>query len=111
MMVSSETLDERLETLTRWNDTYVPRERPSIVDMFREQARLRPDAVAIVDGDRTLTYREAADASNQLAHHLIDRGLTAEQVVGISLDRSAEMVVGLLGVLQAGCAFVPLDPQ
>ncbi|RZS43122.1 non-ribosomal peptide synthase protein (TIGR01720 family)/amino acid adenylation domain-containing protein [Herbihabitans rhizosphaerae] len=101
----------RLETLARWNDTDAPRERPTIVEMFREQARLRPDATAVVDGDRSLSYRELLDRSNQLARHLIDRGLTAEQVVGISLGRSAEMVVGLLGVLQAGCAFVPLDPQ
>ncbi|MFC7587804.1 amino acid adenylation domain-containing protein [Nonomuraea antimicrobica] len=64
-----------------------------------------------MDGRRSLTYREAAELSNQLAHHLIARGLTAEQIVGISLGRSAEMVIGLLGVLQAGCAFVPLDPQ
>ncbi|MFC8714862.1 amino acid adenylation domain-containing protein [Streptomyces sp. NPDC057197] len=102
---------ERLETLAAWNDTAAERVRPTIVEMFREQARLRPDAVAVVDGHRSLTYREAARLSAQLAHHLIARGLTAEQVVGISLERSADMVIGLLGVLQAGCAFVPLDPQ
>ncbi|WP_055482529.1 non-ribosomal peptide synthetase [Sphaerimonospora mesophila] len=101
----------RIETLARWNDNKVDRVRPTIVEMFREQALTRPDAVAIVDERRSLTYREAAGLSNQLAHHLIERGLTAEQVVGISLDRSAEMVIGLLGVLQAGCAFVPLDPR
>ncbi|MEU9800560.1 amino acid adenylation domain-containing protein [Streptomyces sp. NPDC051000] len=102
---------ERLTTLAEWNDTGADRVRPTIVEMFREQARVRPDAVAIVDEHRSLTYREAAELSAQLAHHLIARGLTAEQVVGISLGRSADMVIGLLGVLQAGCAFVPLDPQ
>ncbi|GHC80321.1 non-ribosomal peptide synthetase [Streptomyces flavofungini] len=101
----------RLKTLAEWNDTDAARVRPTIVEMFREQARTRPDAVAVVDEHRTLTYRQAAELSSQLAHHLIERGLTAEQVVGISLGRSAEMVIGLLGVLQAGCAFVPLDPQ
>nr|WP_031192290.1 non-ribosomal peptide synthetase [Streptomyces alboflavus] len=101
----------RLATLAEWNDTHADRVRPSIVEMFREQALTRPDAVAIVDEHRSLTYRQAAELSSQLAHHLIERGLTAEQVVGISLGRSAEMVIGLLGVLQAGCAFVPLDPQ
>ncbi|MEU8397613.1 amino acid adenylation domain-containing protein [Nonomuraea sp. NPDC048892] len=101
----------RLETLARWNDTRAGRERPTIVQLFREQARTRPDAVAIVDERRSLTYREAAALSNQLAHHLIERGLTAEQIVGVSLDRSAEMVLGLLAVLQAGGAFVPLDPR
>ncbi|MFC8225245.1 amino acid adenylation domain-containing protein [Streptomyces sp. NPDC057287] len=102
---------ERLRALTEWNDTAADRIRPTVVEMFREQARKRPDAIAIVDENRSLTYREAAALSGQLAHHLIERGLTAEQVVGISLGRSADMVIGLLGVLQAGCAFVPLDPQ
>ncbi|MFB4419693.1 non-ribosomal peptide synthetase [Streptomyces sp. QL37] len=101
----------RIRALTEWNDTHADRARPTVVEMFRERARTRPDAVAIVDEHRSLTYRETADLSGQLAHHLIGRGLTAEQVVGISLGRSADMVIGLLGVLQAGCAFVPLDPQ
>ncbi|GGT74248.1 non-ribosomal peptide synthetase [Streptomyces coeruleorubidus] len=101
----------RLELLARWNDTEADRIRPTIVEMFREQARTRPDAVAIVDEHRSLTYRQAAEHASQLAHHLIERGLGHEQVVGISLGRSADMVIGLLAVLQAGCAFVPLDPQ
>ncbi|KOU56372.1 peptide synthetase [Streptomyces sp. MMG1533] len=101
----------RLEALAEWNDTGADRVRPTIVEMFLEQARSRPDAVAVVDEHRSLTYRQAAALSSQLAHHLIERGLAPEQVVGISLGRSADMVIGLLGVLQAGCAFVPLDPQ
>ncbi|MFD8685658.1 amino acid adenylation domain-containing protein [Streptomyces sp. NPDC059651] len=100
----------RIEALARWNDTEAGRDRPTIVEMFREQARARPDAVAIVDGERSLTYRQADALSAQLAHHLTERGLAAEEVVGISLVRSADMVIGLLGVLRAGCAFVPLDP-
>ncbi|WP_327303970.1 amino acid adenylation domain-containing protein [Streptomyces sp. NBC_01298] len=109
--ISPSTVAERLTTLAEWNDNAADRVRPTIVELFREQARLRPDAVAIVDEHRSLTYRQAAELSAQLAHHLIGRGLGSEQVVGISLGRSADMVIGLLGVLQAGCAFVPLDPQ
>jgi amino acid adenylation domain-containing protein/non-ribosomal peptide synthase protein (TIGR01720 family) len=101
----------RAEELARWNDTRADRARPTVMELFREQARLRPDAVAIVDEHRSLTYREAAERSAQLAHHLIEGGLEPEQVVGISLGRSAEMVIGLLAVLQAKGAFVPLDPQ
>ncbi|MFF7312042.1 amino acid adenylation domain-containing protein [Streptomyces sp. NPDC008137] len=101
----------RLRTLAEWNDNAADRVRPTIVEMFRAQARTRPDAVAIVDEHRSLTYRQAAELSSQLAHHLIARGLGHEQVVGISLARSADMVIGLLAALQAGCAFVPLDPQ
>ncbi|MEV0749702.1 amino acid adenylation domain-containing protein (plasmid) [Streptomyces sp. NBC_00184] len=104
-------LAARIEDLARWNDTEAVRDRPTIVEMFHEQVRKRPGAVAVVDGQRTLTYGQVSRYASQLAHHLIGRGLTAEQVVGISLGRSADMVVGLLGVLQAGCAFVPLDPM
>ncbi|MDT8913082.1 non-ribosomal peptide synthetase [Amycolatopsis sp. PS_44_ISF1] len=103
--------DALLELLAGWNDTGAERERPSLVAMVREQAARRPDAVAIVDGDRSFTYREVRERSNQLARHLLGLGLAREQVVGISLPRSAEMVIGLLGVLAAGGAFVPLDPQ
>ncbi|MFE6496061.1 amino acid adenylation domain-containing protein [Streptomyces sp. NPDC057748] len=101
----------RIEALAEWNDTRADRVRPTIMGMFREQARSRPDAVAITDGHRSLTYRQADEYSSQLAHHLVERGLTSEQVVGISLGRSAEMVIGLLAVLRAKGAFVPLDPQ
>ncbi|WP_329790688.1 amino acid adenylation domain-containing protein [Lentzea sp. DG1S-22] len=109
--LTSQTAQERLADLARWNDNEFPRDRPSIVELFREQARQRPDAVAINDGDREVTYGEALARSSQLARHLLERGLATEQVVGISLDRSAEMVISLLAVLQAGGAFVPLDPQ
>ncbi|MFJ8403512.1 amino acid adenylation domain-containing protein [Streptomyces microflavus] len=104
-------IQARIATLAGWNDNRADRIRPTIMEMFREQARTRPDAVAIIDEHRTLTYREAAEKSAQLAHHLVRRGLASEEVVGISLGRSADMVIGLLAVLQAGCAFVPLDPQ
>lgn len=102
---------ERLELLAGWNDTDADRARPGLVEMFREQARTRPDAVAVVDERRTLTYRQVEKLSAQLAHQLLARGLAAEDVVGISLERSAEMVIGLLAVLRAGGAFVPLDPH
>ncbi|WP_121717130.1 non-ribosomal peptide synthetase [Streptomyces sp. E5N91] len=102
---------ERLELLAGWNDTDADRVRPGLVEMFREQARARPDAVAVVDERRALTYRQVELLSAQLAHHLLARGLAAEDVVGISLERSAEMVIGLLAVLRAGGAFVPLDPH
>ncbi|AKZ60083.1 putative coelichelin nonribosomal peptide synthetase [Streptomyces ambofaciens ATCC 23877] len=109
--IGPSTAAQRRRRLAEWNDTRADRVRPTLVEMFREQARTRPDAVAVVDEHRTLTYRQADELSGQLAHHLVARGLTAEQVVGISLERSADMVIGLLGVLRAGCAFVPLDPH
>ncbi|MEU4142736.1 non-ribosomal peptide synthetase [Streptomyces parvulus] len=101
----------RLASLAEWNDTHADRDRPTLVEMFLARARTAPDAIAVVDEHRTLTYRQVAALSAQLAHALTGRGLTAEQTVGISLERSADLVVGLLGVLRAGCAFVPLDPH
>ncbi|MFD5909982.1 amino acid adenylation domain-containing protein [Streptomyces massasporeus] len=109
--VGPSSVAARLRTLAEWNDNRADRDRPTIVEMFRAQTSARPDAVAVVDERRSLTYRQVAERSSQLAHHLLGRGLGSEQVVGISLSRSADMVVGLLAVLQAGCAFVPLDPQ
>ncbi|WP_378788639.1 amino acid adenylation domain-containing protein [Nonomuraea fastidiosa] len=109
--IAPSSIEIRLAQLARWNDTRADRVRPTIVELFHEQVRTRPDAVAIVDERRTLTYRETAELAHQLAHHLIERGLAAEQTVGISLERSAEMVIGLLAVLMAGGAFVPLDPH
>ncbi|MFD8665354.1 amino acid adenylation domain-containing protein [Streptomyces microflavus] len=109
--IGPSSIEARIETLAGWNDNRADRIRPTVMEMFCEQARTRPDAVAIIDEHRTLTYREAAEKSAQLAHHLVRRGLASEEVVGISLGRSADMVIGLLAVLQAGCAFVPLDPQ
>ncbi|MFF7765265.1 amino acid adenylation domain-containing protein [Streptomyces massasporeus] len=109
--VGPSSVAARLRTLAEWNDNRADRDRPTIVEMFRAQASARPDAVAVVDEHRSLTYSQVAEYSGQLAHHLLGRGLGSEQVVGISLSRSADMVVGLLAVLQAGCAFVPLDPQ
>ncbi|MEN8651488.1 amino acid adenylation domain-containing protein [Streptomyces sp. 21So2-11] len=109
--ISPSSIPARIAALAEWNDTRADRVRPTIMEMFHEQVRGRPDAVAIVDEYQSLTYRQAAERSSQLAHHLIERGLTSEQVVGISLGRSADMVIGLLAVLQAKCAFVPFDPQ
>jgi amino acid adenylation domain-containing protein len=78
--------------------------------LFEEQVERRPDATALVDQGRSMTYRELDRDANRLAHMLIARGVGAEVRVGLCLERSLEMVVGLLAVLKAGGAYVPLDP-
>ncbi|HJR08158.1 MAG TPA: amino acid adenylation domain-containing protein [Pyrinomonadaceae bacterium] len=78
--------------------------------MFEEQVERTPEGVAVVSGDEQLTYGELNRRANQLARYLRDRGVGAERRVGICVERSAEMVVGLLGILKAGGAYVPLDP-
>jgi amino acid adenylation domain-containing protein len=69
----------------------------------------RPEAVAVVFEDRQLTYRELNERANQLAHHLQQLGVGPEALVGVYMERSLEMVVGLLGILKAGGAYLPLD--
>ncbi|GKS74493.1 hypothetical protein AVME950_06375 [Acidovorax sp. SUPP950] len=78
---------------------------------IERHARARPDAVALVLGDRQLSYGELNRQANQLAHHLIGRGVGPEVRVGLALERGLETVVGMLAILKAGGAYVPLDPQ
>ncbi|WP_193196875.1 non-ribosomal peptide synthetase [Nostoc sp. MG11] len=103
---------EQRKLLVEWNDTQVeyPRDK-CIHQLFEEQVDSTPDAVAVVFSDRQLTYHELNCRANQLAHYLRTLGVKADVLVGICIERSIEMVVGLLGVLKAGGAYVPLDPE
>ncbi|MGL4623043.1 MAG: amino acid adenylation domain-containing protein [Chroococcidiopsis sp.] len=83
----------------------------SIHQLVELQALKTPDAVAVVFEDKQLTYRELNERANQLAHYLQTLGVKPEVLVGICVDRSLEMIVGLLGILKAGGAYVPLDPS
>jgi Condensation domain/AMP-binding enzyme len=106
------TATERQQLLWDWNDTR--REYPDdtcIHHLFERQAAITPDAIAIEFADLQLTYRELNNRSNQLAHHLQNLGVKPDVLVGIYIERSLEMVVGLLGILKAGGAYVPLDPS
>ena len=95
----------------QWNDTAVdyPRDR-CIHQLFEQQVARTPDATAVVFEDTRLTYAELNARANQLAHHLITLGVGPDVLVGLCLERSLELVVGLLGILKAGGAYVPLDP-
>ncbi len=103
---------EKHQLLVEWNDT--KREYPKdkcIHELFEEQAEKTPDAIAVVFEDEQLTYRELNGKANQLAHYLRKLGVEPGVLVGICVERSLEMVIGLLGILKAGTAYVPLDPQ
>ncbi len=97
-----------------WNQTRI--DYPggqTIVQIFETQAALGPDRIAVEfrsPGARQLSYRELIGRANQLAHHLIGLGVGPGVLVGICVERSLEMIVGLLGILKAGGAYVPLDP-
>jgi amino acid adenylation domain-containing protein len=102
---------ERYQLLFEWNNT--TKEYPQdkcIHQLFEEQVERSPDAIAVVFEDKQLTYRELNQQANQLAHYLQSLGVGPEVLVGICVERSLEMVVGLLGILKAGGAYVPLDP-
>ena len=78
--------------------------------MFEQHAERTPNAVACVFEDEQLTYRELNKRANQLAHYLKKRGVGPGQRVGIFVERSLDMMVGLLGIQKSGAAYVPLDP-
>jgi amino acid adenylation domain-containing protein len=94
---------------TSWNQTQTDYPQVSIQQLFEQQVELRPNTVAVGFEGKELTYQELNDRSNQLARYLQTKGVGADVLVGICIDRSVEMIVGLLGVLKAGGAYVPLD--
>jgi amino acid adenylation domain-containing protein len=102
---------ERQQLLVEWNQTQTdyPHDK-CIHQLFEEQVKCTPDAIAVVFKDQHLTYQELNNRANQLAHYLQSLGVGPEVIVGICVERSFEMVVGLLGILKAGGSYVPLDP-
>jgi amino acid adenylation domain-containing protein len=97
---------------SKWNDTSSDYPRNlSIHQLFEQEAMRRPDAVAIRIADEQLTYRQVNERANQVAHRLRKLGVGPDVMVGTLLDRSLDLVIGLLGILKAGGAFVPLDPN
>ncbi|MDF5728544.1 MAG: amino acid adenylation domain-containing protein [Rhizonema sp. PD38] len=106
------TASEQQQLLVEWNDTQVDYAFDKCIhQLFEDQVQRTPDAVAVVFENQQLTYHELNCRANQLAHYLRSLGVGADVLVGICVERSSEMVVGLLGILKAGGAYVPLDPE
>src|SRR6185295_15146204 len=102
---------QRAQLLGEWNDTApVTASWACLHELFREQAHRLPEAPAILAPEGTLTWSELAGRSRQLAAHLRGLGIGPEVLVGICMERSVDMVVGILGTLEAGGAYLPLDP-
>jgi len=101
---------DRDKLLVEWNET--AREYPSstVQELVAAQARSTPDAVAVVAGEQQLTYLELDKQANQLAHRLAGLGVERGSLVGIAVSRSTDLLVGLLGILKSGGAYVPVDP-
>ncbi len=103
---------ERYQLLVEWNDTQTdyPKDK-CIHQLFEEQVERCKNSIAVVLQDQQLTYQELNARANQLAHHLQTLGVEPEVLVGICVERSLDMVVGVLGILKAGGVYVPLDPN
>jgi natural product biosynthesis luciferase-like monooxygenase protein len=103
--------EEAERLLREWNRTEAAYERDRCVhNLFEAQAERTPDATALVSGDDKLTYARLNARANQVAHHLIRQGVGPGALVGLLMDRSADLIVAMLGILKAGAAYVPLDP-
>ncbi len=113
LMGSLEALtDGDIALLDSWNDTAVEYPGPFVLhSLFEKQVVERPDAIAVVFRDETVTYAELNRRANQLAHLLRSRAVGAGVLVGVLIERSVEMVVSLLAILKTGAGYVPLDPE
>ncbi|MEO0433591.1 MAG: amino acid adenylation domain-containing protein [Cyanobacteria bacterium J06656_5] len=110
--ISLLTPTERHQLLVGWNNTQKDYSQDQCIhQLFEQQVERTPSAIAAVFHDKQLTYGELNSRANQLAHYLQTLGLQPDEVVGICLERSLEMIVALLAVLKAGGAYVPLDPH
>ncbi|MBW4432013.1 MAG: amino acid adenylation domain-containing protein [Pelatocladus maniniholoensis HA4357-MV3] len=106
------TSEERNQLLIEWNNTEVAYPlNKCLHQLFEDQVERSPNAVAVIFKDQQWTYKQLNEKANQLAHYLQTKGVKPEVLVGIFIERSIEMLVGLLGILKAGGAYVPLDPS
>ncbi len=102
---------ERQTLLIDWNNTEVDYPQEACIhNLFEAQVEKTPDAIALIFANLELTYRELNNRANQLAHYLQNVGVQPETLVGICMERSIEMLVGILAIMKAGGAYLPLDP-
>ncbi|QQP77975.1 amino acid adenylation domain-containing protein [Bacillus sp. TK-2] len=103
--------EEKRFLLYEHNDTNVDFSKNQLIHkLFEEQVERTPDSIAVVFEDKQLTYRELNEKSNQLARALRENGVGSDKIVGILLERSVDVIVGIMGILKAGGAYLPIDP-
>lgn len=108
-LVSSKLLHAKLE---EWNNTYSPyAKEKSLPDLVSEKARQYPDKIAIQFGDKNISYRNVDETSNKLAALLCDLEVGPGDIIGLAVDRSAEMLISLLAIMKSGASYLPIDPQ
>ncbi len=101
---------ERQQLLVEWNQTAIECPRALVSEMFEAQVEHTPEALAVIAGRERLTFWELNQRANQVAQYLRERGIGPESLVAVCMERTADVVVALLGVLKAGGAYVPIDP-
>ena len=104
------TADERRRMLVEWNDTAHPYDETPVHAQIAAQAARTPDAIAVLDASTRCSYAELQERANRLAHALREAGVAPGGVVGILMDKGVEVIVSMLAVLQAGAAYLPIDP-
>ena len=104
------TPEEKNKILYEFNNTDVdyPRDK-TIVDLFEEQVDKTPDNIAVVFEDQKLTYRELNEKANQLARYLLQNGVKSQDVIGLRIDKSLEMIIGIIAIIKAGCCYLPFN--
>lgn len=106
------TDEEKYKIITEFNQTEVSYpQKSTILDFVRQQVLQTPDKIAIQFEDVSLTYQELEFCSNQLANYLVNKGIKKGDLIGIYLERSLQMIIGILGIIKAGGAYVPIDPE
>lgn len=106
------TPDEKKKLLYTFNNTKMdyPKDK-TISQLFEEQVEKTPDNIAVVFGDQQLTYRELNERANSLANYLRNNKISRNDIVGIMVNRSLEMLVAILAVLKSGACYIPIDPE
>ncbi|TKH07857.1 non-ribosomal peptide synthetase, partial [Bacillus wiedmannii] len=104
--------EEEKELLEEWNNSQTNIDLSlTFQDLFEEQVLKTPDQIAVVCNDQYLTYKELNKKANQLAFILQSKGVSKESIIGVMVDRSLEMIIGMMGIFKAGAAYLPIDPN
>ncbi|WP_256942135.1 AMP-binding protein, partial [Bacillus thuringiensis] len=104
--------EEEKELLEGWNNSQTSIDLSlTFQDLFEEQVLKTPDQIAVVCNDQYLTYKELNQKANQLASILQSKGVSKESIIGVMVDRSLEMIIGMMGIFKAGAAYLPIDPN
>ncbi|MFA0810051.1 amino acid adenylation domain-containing protein [Microbulbifer epialgicus] len=106
------TESQRKQLLVDWNDTAEEYTQDvSVSELFEQQVKRSPNAMAVVFNNEALTYEELNIKANQLANYLVDHDIENNRLLGVCVERSLDMVIALLAIMKAGCAYLPLDPS